>query len=126
MNIALGQNIKKHRELKGYSQEYMAHELDITQASYAKMENNNTKITVERLLKIAQLLETDITELLEMKKQTIYNQEFNDSSQNYQEIQNLHQENKEAMAKLIESYEVRLQEKDEQIGFLKTLLRDKN
>ena len=36
-NDIIGKNIRKYRELKGYSQEYMAHELDLTQASYAKL-----------------------------------------------------------------------------------------
>ena len=30
-NDIIGKNIRKYRELKGYSQEYMAHELDLTQ-----------------------------------------------------------------------------------------------
>ncbi|MFV0531840.1 MAG: helix-turn-helix domain-containing protein [Flavobacteriales bacterium] len=112
INITLGKNIKKYRELKGYSQEYMAHELDITQANYAKMENNSIKITVDRLLKIALLLETDIAELLEMKKQTIYNQSDNQTANAFGSVQNLYQENKEVYEKLIQA-------KDEQITLLK-------
>ena len=38
----------------------------------------------------------------------------------------LYQENKETTAKLIESYEARIKEKDEQIMFLKKLLENKN
>lgn len=90
----------------------MAHELDITQANYAKMENNSIKITVDRLLKIALLLETDIAELLEMKKQTIYNQSDNQTANAFGSVQNLYQENKEVYEKLIQA-------KDEQITLLK-------
>ena len=70
-NDIIGKNIRKYRELKGYSQEYMAHELDLTQASYAKLESNSTKISVERLFMIAKLLETDVAEILELNKQTV-------------------------------------------------------
>ena len=70
-NDIIGKNIRKYRELKGYSQEYMAHELDLTQASYAKLESNSTKISVERLFMIAKLLEIDVAEILELNKQTI-------------------------------------------------------
>lgn len=115
MNNVLSKNIRKHREIKGYSQEYMAQELDITQSSYAKLENDSTKITVERLFNISKLLEMEITELLDLKNQTIYNQRFNDNSHNYQEIQHLHQENKEV-------YQELLKVKDEQIALLKELL----
>lgn len=116
MNDLISKNIRKYRELKGYSQEYMAHELDITQASYAKMENNTTKINVDRLFAISNILETDIRDLLELNKQTIYNQEVKEYGVGYQQVQNLHQDNKEAYEKIIQA-------KDEQIALLKALLK---
>lgn len=116
MNNLISKNIRKYRELKGYSQEYMAHELDITQASYAKLENNSTKINVERLFTIAKVLEMDVADILELNKQTIYNQEFKENSVGHQEVQNLHQDNKEAYEKLIQA-------KDEQIALLKAMLK---
>jgi transcriptional regulator with XRE-family HTH domain len=51
----IGFNIRKNREIKGFSQDYMANVLNISQASYARLENEDTKITVERLYKIALL-----------------------------------------------------------------------
>ena len=98
-NDIIGKNIRKFRELKGYSQEYMANEMELTQASYAKLESNSTKISVERLFMIAKLLETDVAEILELNKQTIYNQD-----------------NKDVYEKLIQA-------KDEQIALLKSLLK---
>ncbi len=59
---SIGLNIRRIREQKGVSQEYVASRLDISQASYARLESEETKITVERLLKISEILETDITE----------------------------------------------------------------
>ena len=41
MNDTIAKNIRKYREIKGYSQEYVAHQLNINQASYAKLENNS-------------------------------------------------------------------------------------
>lgn len=116
MNNLISKNIRKYRELKGYSQEYMAHELDITQASYAKIENNTTKINVERLFAIAKVLEMDAGEILELNKQTIYNQEIKENSVGHQQVQNLHQDNKEAYEQIIKA-------KDEQIALLKAMLR---
>ncbi len=43
------ENIKTIRKQKGYSHEYIAHELDISQVAYSKLEKNETKLTVERL-----------------------------------------------------------------------------
>jgi len=49
--------IRTIRKDKGYSHEYMAHMLDISQVAYSKIEKNETKLTVERLFKIAEILE---------------------------------------------------------------------
>ena len=114
-NDIIGKNIRKFRELKGYSQEYMANEMELTQASYAKLESNSTKISVERLFTIAKLLETDVADILELDKQTIYHQDIKEHSIGHQEVQNLHQDNKEVYEKLLQS-------KDEQIALLKSLL----
>lgn len=115
-NDIFGKNIRKFRELKGYSQEYMAHELDITQASYAKLENNTTKLDVGRLFTIAKLLETDVADILELNKQTIFNQSNNVTANAFGNVDKLQQDNKEIYEKLIQA-------KDEQIALLKALLK---
>lgn len=118
MNNIIGQNIRKYREIKGYSQEYIAHELKINQASYGKLENNTTKITVDRLFEIAKLLEADLAEILELDKQTVYNVYDNQNAIGHQQVENLHQENKEIYQELIKA-------KDEQIALLKEILQKK-
>lgn len=57
-------NIRHLRESKFYSQEYMAAKMGISQNGYSKIELNYTKLTVERLLAIASLLETDAAKLI--------------------------------------------------------------
>jgi transcriptional regulator with XRE-family HTH domain len=49
----IGFNIKRLRDQKGYSQEFMASQLDITQASYARIESQKIKLSIDRLQKIA-------------------------------------------------------------------------
>ena len=112
MNDIIAKNIRKHRELKGFSQEYMAHQLNVNQSTYAKMENSSTKITIDKLFSVAQLLETDISEILDLKNQTIYNQDLKDNSVGHQQVENLYQENKEVYQELLKA-------KDEQIALLK-------
>ena len=48
--------IKTYRKDKGYSQEYMAFKLDISQAAYTNLENQTSKLSVERLIQIAEIL----------------------------------------------------------------------
>jgi transcriptional regulator with XRE-family HTH domain len=112
------EKIKKIRLQKGYSHEFMALELNISQVAYSKIEKNETKLTVDRLFKIAEVLETKIEDVLDIKADKIYNQDLKDNSIWHQEIQNLHHDNKEVYEKLIAS-------KDEQIALLTSLLEKK-
>ena len=61
-------NIRKIREYRDYTQEYLALKLNISQNAYSKIELGYTKITVERLFQIADILEFDVTELLGMEE----------------------------------------------------------
>ena len=67
--------IKEIRKDKGYSHEYMAHLLEISQVAYSKIEKNETKLTVERLYKIAEILETKIEDVLDIKADKVYKQD---------------------------------------------------
>ena len=118
MNDTIAKNIRKYREIKGYSQEYVAHQLNINQASYAKLENNSTKITIDRLFSIAKLLETEISEILELKNQTIFNQTDNEIANAFGKVEHYYQENKEVYQELLKA-------KDEQIALLKEMLDKK-
>lgn len=108
--------IRDIRKEKGFSHKYMAHSLGISQVAYSKIEKQETKLTVERLYKITEILETKITQILGVNSENIYNQDLKDYAVGHQEIQNMYQDNKEVYEKLIAS-------KDEQIALLKTLLK---
>lgn len=57
-------NIRRIRESKDYTQDYLAVKLNISQNAYSKIELGYTKITVERLFQIAQILEVDPVALI--------------------------------------------------------------
>ena len=56
-NISI--NIKKLREKKGFSQKFVAEKLGINQSTYGKLERDESSITLDRLYKIADVLEED-------------------------------------------------------------------
>jgi transcriptional regulator with XRE-family HTH domain len=62
---AIAAAIRKKREQKNYTQEYLAYKLNISQNAYSKIELGYTKITVERLFQIAEVLEISVGELLD-------------------------------------------------------------
>lgn len=51
--------------MKLYSQSYMADQLGISQGSYAKLEKGQTKIDIDRLCRISEILEVSIGYLME-------------------------------------------------------------
>jgi transcriptional regulator with XRE-family HTH domain len=59
--------IRQLRVLKGISQEYIAEELGITQPSYARLEAQDSRINIERLKKIADILEISLSDLFNEK-----------------------------------------------------------
>ena len=63
----VAENIRKVREYRNYTQEYLAAKLCISQNAYSKIELGYTKITVDRLLHIAEILEADPYQLIGLK-----------------------------------------------------------
>ncbi len=57
-------NIRKLREQRNYTQEYMAANLKISQNAYSKIELGYTKITVDRLFELADILRANVVDLL--------------------------------------------------------------
>lgn len=65
--------IKSIRELKNFTQEYMAEKLGITQAAYSKIENGQTKLTMNKIADIATVFEMDINDLMAYDTQKYFN-----------------------------------------------------
>ena len=59
-----GHIIKHYREVKNYSQKYVASKLGISQNAYSKIENNLTQLTVHHIKELSKILEVPITDFL--------------------------------------------------------------
>ena len=59
-----GTVLRKYRELRNYSQDYVARKMGISQNAYSKIENNITQLTVNHVKQISQILEVSIMDLL--------------------------------------------------------------
>lgn len=58
------ERIKRIRTEKGYSQEYMADMLSISQNAYHKLERGHTRINLQKFIEISKILEVEISELI--------------------------------------------------------------
>ncbi|WP_293784982.1 helix-turn-helix transcriptional regulator [uncultured Pedobacter sp.] len=57
-------NIRKIREYRDYTQDYLAAKLKISQNAYSKIELGYSKLTIDRLFQIAAILEVEVPHLL--------------------------------------------------------------
>lgn len=81
MDLKIGENIRKIRELKGYSQDYMAKKMDISQRTYSSIESENNKIDANRLKAIAEILEVNVLDILAFNDKALFtNAHFTQSS----------------------------------------------
>jgi transcriptional regulator with XRE-family HTH domain len=60
--------IRDEREKQNLKQEYMAHRLHISQNAYSKIEIGQTKLTVDRLFQLAEVLDVPAINLLDIPK----------------------------------------------------------
>jgi transcriptional regulator with XRE-family HTH domain len=59
-----GTIIRQYRELRNYSQDYVARQMGISQNAYSKIENGITQLTVNHIKQLAKILEVSLTDLL--------------------------------------------------------------
>jgi transcriptional regulator with XRE-family HTH domain len=65
---AIAAAVRNRRIYRNYTQEYLALKLHISQNAYSKIELGYTKITLERLFQIADILEFDVVEFINSDK----------------------------------------------------------
>jgi len=73
-------NIKKLRELKGYTREVMADELNLSVSGYGKIERGEVEFSIKKIFEIAHILNTDIYKILNLDTSEIFNESNNRSA----------------------------------------------
>ena len=117
----VGIKIRKLRELKGYSQEYVASQLGMVQTNYSKIERGETKdMTVKRLEEIAKVLEVDPSSILNFDEKQVFNSTFNNQSGNQGD--NIVWMNN-SFERERQQYESRIKELKEEIAFLREMCK---
>ncbi|GAB4206070.1 MAG: helix-turn-helix transcriptional regulator [Bacteroidia bacterium] len=117
----LYENIRKIRSARGFSQEYMATKLGVSQKHYSRIERGAVDISWSMICKIADALEVKIHHLIGMEEMLIFhniNQPGNDG--------HFYAYNATEIDQLIKLYERIISEKDTLISKLEHLLKDKD
>lgn len=114
MEKNIGTKIRQIRELKGYSQEYIADKLGISQRAYSKIETGKTGANWGRVTQIAEVLEVDPLDIAAFDDNLIFNN-CSQSGKFDQFYNNMPNE-------LIIQYEKRIEGLQEEVIFLKKLV----
>jgi transcriptional regulator with XRE-family HTH domain len=115
--LTISDNIRLMREYMGFSQEYIADKLGITQQAYSQIEKNPEKTTLKRLKDIADILQVSLVTLLG-EEETYILQNFNQSGGHAATQMNVTPSNNER-----EIYDRLISELKEEILFLRELTR---
>lgn len=106
--VEVRDRIRKIRQLREYSQEYMGEQLGITQKGYSAIETGEAPLTLERLEKIAEILEIEIPKLLSFDEKMLF--------YNYQHSNNTFYGNNSAGSALVKQLQ-------EEVTFLKEQIK---
>lgn len=125
---AIHNKIKRLREQSGLTKQEMADKLNMHLKTWQKVENGVTKLDIERLQLIADVLETTIEDLINVDDSVYINAikdnevGFNNSSVT---INHKSEEEKNLYERLIAEKDKIIADKDKEIAFLRALLDPK-
>lgn len=119
--MKIGHKIKRIREMKGLSQSDVAERLHISQRAYSDIENDKTKVDLERLNALSEVFEITPIDLLTFDEKQVFNN-CTLSGNNYSTIHNI---SEVAIENERQSYKQQISHMEEEISFLRKLLGDK-
>ena len=73
MLVQLGYKIRRVREFKNLSQQYVADKLSVSQSTYSDMENGKITVSDEKLAMIANVLDVSVDVINEYNDQVVFN-----------------------------------------------------
>lgn len=87
--VEVYKKIKAMRMLKGWSQDEIAEKLGIAVNSYSKIERGETDVSLSRLAQIAEIMEVDLSQLLELNGHNILHVLNNNNCADWKFVQTL-------------------------------------
>jgi transcriptional regulator with XRE-family HTH domain len=122
-NKMYGAKIRSLRLLRGYSQEYMANELEVTQTTYSRIETDKQKLTAPTLEKLAQVLGVSVADITSNEPLIIQNNASNYGAQG--RIENFYADQKEWYQKMLDAKDKEIDRLTKQVESLMKLVEKK-
>jgi transcriptional regulator with XRE-family HTH domain len=95
----IGQKIRGLRELRNYTQDYIAEKLNITQQQYSNIEKGHFDISVGKLYKIAEALDVPPSTILDFDAKVVFNNYAEKTHQNNHPVYHVIDEKIESLYK---------------------------
>lgn len=119
---AIAAKIKKLRSNSGITQEQMAQRVNLSLRAWQKIENGSTKLDIERLNQIAEILETSLIDMINADESIYVHQEIAKNENIYNKEVTIHNAISESERDLFNKV---IRDKDKEIEFLRSLLENK-
>lgn len=127
--MELHNKVKRLREINDLSQEDMAEKLNVSKNTYGRLERGEVKISLDRLRKIADIFNIDLSDILKQSEQglTLLITSGDSSHNNYysSNYKDLISENESLKLALSYKDEIIIQ-KDKEIALLRKLIESKD
>ena len=107
--------LKQIRELKNFTQEYVATHLGLTTRAYSKIESGETQLTINRLNEISSILGVEPMEVLGFDDKQVFN--------NCKQEGNIGINHINIPEKLIQQYEKTIQVLEDEVALLRSLVK---
>lgn len=75
------QNIKKFRELKGLTREFVSGELDMSVSGYSKIERGEIDLSLSKLERISKIIGVSVSQIMNFDSKNIFNISNNENVQ---------------------------------------------
>ena len=112
----IGANIRRFRIQNGFSQQYLADALEISQRQLSRIENNQIEIKFFWIKKISHVLGINLHQLIGQDEEIAFGVKRKDTLNN----------NMFSADQLIEQYEKHIDHLEKEVVFLRKLLRQEN
>ncbi len=114
----VGTKIKKVRELKNFTQEYVAEQVGMTTSGYSRIERGEVRVSIERLEQIARALGVQPNDLTNFDENVFFTN-YGTANDNSFSIR----ADKELLQQVIATYEARIADLKDEIEFLRGVLK---
>jgi transcriptional regulator with XRE-family HTH domain len=118
-SLKIGKKLRLLREKYDMTQEYMANELEISISGYSRIERDEVKLSIDKLIKVCKIMNLEIDDLIYRSDTEILSEELYES-----DIDRQFKPNKNAQI-LQELYEKQIKFLNDELKYLKDILDKK-